>query len=162
MNRGRHFFFLVLSWLWIALVIGYLAWGAVNYSGLYRWLAEWQIEQWGGFYRKWTAALPGLLLCLPALLYIGWRGRLRQQAEAHSPAAQARTAGRGAKWLMLVGLLGMLIGEQALPVAKKLFSREPVTAAWLRSECVAQITGVPPAPASAPDPAPARETDRGA
>lgn len=64
--------------------------------------------------------------------------------------------------IALVGLLGMLIGEQALPVAKKLFSREPVTAAWLRSECVAQITGVPPAPASAPDPAPARETDRGA
>lgn len=113
MNRGRHIFLLALSWLWIAVVIGYLAWGVVNYSGLYRWLAEWQVEQWGGYYRKWTAVLPGLLLCLPALLYIGWRGRLRQQAEAHSPAAQARTAGRGAKWLMLAGLLGMLIGAGA-------------------------------------------------
>ncbi|MFC5460990.1 XapX domain-containing protein [Massilia niabensis] len=50
--------------------------------------------------------------------------------------------------IALVGLLGILIGEQALPVVKKLVSGQPVTAAWLRTECVAQITGVqPPAPA---------------
>jgi len=55
--------------------------------------------------------------------------------------------------IALVGLLGMLIGEQALPVAKKLLGREPVTAAWLRSECVAQITGVPPKAAAPADPA---------
>ena len=47
--------------------------------------------------------------------------------------------------IALVGLLGILIGEQALPVVKKLVSGQPVTAAWLRSECVAQITGVQPA-----------------
>jgi XapX domain-containing protein len=64
--------------------------------------------------------------------------------------------------IALVGLLGILVGEQALPIAKKLFSREPVTAAWLRSECVAQITGVPPAPAPVTDPSPAGEADRGA
>ena len=39
MPGGWHRFFLALSWLWVAVVIGYLAWGAVNYSGLYRWLA---------------------------------------------------------------------------------------------------------------------------
>jgi XapX domain-containing protein len=50
----------------------------------------------------------------------------------------------------LVGLLGILVGEQALPIAKKLLAREPVSAAWLRSECVAQITGVPPKQASTP------------
>lgn len=49
----------------------------------------------------------------------------------------------------LIGLLGMLIGEQAIPVAKKMLSREPVTAAWFRSECVTRITGVQ-APPSAP------------
>jgi XapX domain-containing protein len=65
--------------------------------------------------------------------------------------------------IALVGLLGMLIGEQALPVAKKLLGREPVTAAWLRSECVAQITGVPPKAAASADPAPGQApTDRGA
>jgi XapX domain-containing protein len=45
--------------------------------------------------------------------------------------------------IALVGLLGILIGEQAVPIAKRMLSKEPVTAAWLRSECVAQITGVP-------------------
>lgn len=44
--------------------------------------------------------------------------------------------------IALVGLLGMLIGEQALPIAKKLVAREAVTASWLRTECVARITGV--------------------
>lgn len=44
--------------------------------------------------------------------------------------------------IALIGLLGMLIGEQAGPIARKLIEREPVTAAWLRSECVARITGV--------------------
>lgn len=46
--------------------------------------------------------------------------------------------------IALVGLLGMLIGEQALPIARKMFNREPVTASWLRTECVVHITGVPP------------------
>jgi XapX domain-containing protein len=44
--------------------------------------------------------------------------------------------------IALVGLLGMLVGEQAVPIAKKLFNREPITASWLRNECVAHITGV--------------------
>jgi XapX domain-containing protein len=44
--------------------------------------------------------------------------------------------------IALVGLLGMLMGEQALPIVKKLVTGEPVTAAWLRTECVAHITGV--------------------
>jgi len=49
----------------------------------------------------------------------------------------------------LIGLLGILIGEQALPLARKVLSREPVTAAWFRSECVTRITGVAPAPGPA-------------
>jgi XapX domain-containing protein len=46
----------------------------------------------------------------------------------------------------LIGLLGMLIGEQAGPIAKRMISREPITAAWLHAECVTRITGVGPAP----------------
>lgn len=45
--------------------------------------------------------------------------------------------------IALVGLLGMLLGEQAVPIAKKLFNKEPITVSWLRTQCVAQITGVP-------------------
>ncbi len=56
--------------------------------------------------------------------------------------------------IALVGLLGMLVGEQAVPIIKKMVSREPITASWLRSECVARITGVEVKPAPADQPAP--------
>lgn len=49
----------------------------------------------------------------------------------------------------LVGLLGMLIGEQSVPLAKRMLAREPITASWLRTHCVAQITGVAATPADA-------------
>ncbi|MFM0200010.1 XapX domain-containing protein [Paraburkholderia fungorum] len=44
----------------------------------------------------------------------------------------------------LIGLLGMLIGEQVLPPVKRVMAGEPVTTAWFRSECVPKITGTPP------------------
>lgn len=44
--------------------------------------------------------------------------------------------------IALVGLLGMLIGEQAVPVVRKMLNKEPITASWLKSDCVAKITGV--------------------
>lgn len=42
----------------------------------------------------------------------------------------------------LLGLLGMLIGEQAVPLIKRAFSNEPVTAVWFHRECTPKITGV--------------------
>jgi len=56
--------------------------------------------------------------------------------------------------IALIGLLGMLVGEQAVPIVKKMLNREPVTAVWLRHECVARITGVAP-----PTPSVPREAD---
>jgi XapX domain-containing protein len=46
--------------------------------------------------------------------------------------------------IALVGLLGMLIGEQVLPPVKRMMAGEPVTTAWFRQECVPKITGNPP------------------
>ncbi len=46
----------------------------------------------------------------------------------------------------LLGLLGMLVGEQVVPLAKRLLSGQPVTMSWLKHECVPHIAGVPPAP----------------
>lgn len=43
----------------------------------------------------------------------------------------------------LLGLLGMLIGEQLVPAVRRKLSGEPLTAAWFRSECVPKITGTP-------------------
>ena len=118
--KGRHGFLAALSWLWIAAVLGYLIWGAIAYAGLYRWLAELQLAQWGGYYRKWTAILPGLVLCLPAVIYLGWRGRLRKAAEAGSPAARARTIGRTARFTLLAGLLAILVAGGAFGYAQTL------------------------------------------
>jgi XapX domain-containing protein len=79
-------------------------------------------------------------------------GLIYAMLQVRSPAPPA---------IALVGLLGMLVGEQALPIAKKMFSKEPVTAAWLRTECVARITGVPPASAAAAGDADAKDPSAG-
>jgi XapX domain-containing protein len=45
--------------------------------------------------------------------------------------------------IALVGLLGMLVGEQMVPVAKRVIDGTPLTRAWFASECQPRITGVP-------------------
>ena len=56
--------------------------------------------------------------------------------------------------IALIGLFGMLVGEQAVPIAKRLISGQPVTVSWFRAECVTRISGVePPPPARADSPA---------
>ena len=87
------------------------------------------------FYRVSLAA--GLLVgCFYALLQV------------RSPAPPA---------IALIGLFGMLVGEQAVPIAKRLISGEPVTVSWFRAECVSRISGIqpPPAPAQRADHEPA-------
>lgn len=44
--------------------------------------------------------------------------------------------------IALIGLLGMLIGEQIVPSVKRLMEGEKITVSWLRSECVPKISGV--------------------
>jgi XapX domain-containing protein len=46
--------------------------------------------------------------------------------------------------IALIGLLGMLIGEQIVPTAKRLVAGEPITMAWFQSECIPKITGALP------------------
>ncbi|WP_137173940.1 XapX domain-containing protein [Massilia sp. HP4] len=53
--------------------------------------------------------------------------------------------------IALVGLLGMLIGEQIVPVAKRLIDGNPVTASWFASECKPRITGIAAEPPAAHD-----------
>jgi XapX domain-containing protein len=53
--------------------------------------------------------------------------------------------------IALIGLLGMLAGEQVVPIAKRMLTGQPVTAAWLRHDCMARITGVPGGPDAGPD-----------
>ena len=43
--------------------------------------------------------------------------------------------------IALIGLLGILIGEQLVPLAKRLVSSEPVSTTWVREQCVPHIFG---------------------
>lgn len=49
----------------------------------------------------------------------------------------------------LVGLLGILLGEQLVPLGKRLLAGEPVSAAWARRECAPHVLGALPQGASA-------------
>jgi XapX domain-containing protein len=50
----------------------------------------------------------------------------------------------------LVGLLGMLAGEQAVPIVKRWLSKEPITAAWLGQNCKEHVFGQLPQADKAP------------
>ena len=54
--------------------------------------------------------------------------------------------------IALIGLLGMLVGEQIVPVAKRLLDGAPLTASWFASECTPKITGVAVVDATATPP----------
>ena len=41
----------------------------------------------------------------------------------------------------LVGLLGILLGEQAVPLAKRLLSPHPVSVGWFKQECAPHVFG---------------------
>jgi XapX domain-containing protein len=43
--------------------------------------------------------------------------------------------------IALIGLLGILVGEQLVPLAKRLVSSKPVSSAWVREQCVPHIFG---------------------
>ena len=49
----------------------------------------------------------------------------------------------------LCGLFGMLLGEQVLPIGKRIVRGDSVTPAWLAKECAPKITGAPPPEAPA-------------
>jgi XapX domain-containing protein len=51
--------------------------------------------------------------------------------------------------IALVGLLGILIGEQAVPLIKRVAQREAVTLGWVRDQCGPHVFGeLPRAPAA--------------
>lgn len=52
----------------------------------------------------------------------------------------------------LIGLLGILIGEQAVPIAKRLISGQPLTVSWLKSDCGPHIFGTLPGKDAQPAP----------
>jgi XapX domain-containing protein len=43
--------------------------------------------------------------------------------------------------IALIGLLGMLAGEQIVPLVKRCVGPEPITRTWFKKECVPHIFG---------------------
>ena len=41
----------------------------------------------------------------------------------------------------LVGLLGILLGEQVVPIARRLLNNQPITIGWVRTDCVPHVFG---------------------
>jgi XapX domain-containing protein len=41
----------------------------------------------------------------------------------------------------LVGLLGILLGEQVVPIVKRLFAGERITSAWVQQACAPHVLG---------------------
>lgn len=60
--------------------------------------------------------------------------------------------------IALVGLFGILLGEQAVPLIKRAISPQPVSAAWLKQECVPHVFGGLPVGESAQAAEPDRTT----
>jgi XapX domain-containing protein len=48
----------------------------------------------------------------------------------------------------LIGLLGILIGEQVVPLAKRWMGGERITATWIKTECTPHLFGELPKRAS--------------
>ena len=44
--------------------------------------------------------------------------------------------------IALIGLLGMLIGEQIVPVARRVIDGQGLSVSWFASECTPRITGI--------------------
>jgi XapX domain-containing protein len=59
--------------------------------------------------------------------------------------------------IALVGLLGMLLGEQAIPIAKRLMAKAPVVAYLKAPECAGQVLGPQAVAGAGPEPQSPRE-----
>lgn len=56
--------------------------------------------------------------------------------------------------IALLGLLGMLLGEQAVPIVKRLVTKAPVVAYLKTSECAGRVLGPQGIAAAGPEPQP--------
>lgn len=105
-NKKKFGFWFSLGW--IALVSLWAWWEFNHYSGLYRWLAEWQIARWGGYEKAWTAIIPAIVLMAPALSVLRRREQATQQALAKEadPAAVMREV---RKMMLIFGGVAALV-----------------------------------------------------
>jgi hypothetical protein len=119
MNEGRSRALLALSWLWIAIVAGYMAWGAIYEAGLMRWLSVWQLEHWGVYYPERTAFVAGFLLAAPAFWFIRRHAAIARAREGSGPGAEARRMGLTARNAAIAGLAAALVAGGAFLLSQR-------------------------------------------
>lgn len=59
--------------------------------------------------------------------------------------------------IALIGLLGILAGEQIVPIAKRIFAGDRISIGWLRHECGEHVFGALPARSASPETKPGDE-----
>ncbi|MDH2384961.1 XapX domain-containing protein [Bradyrhizobium sp. CER78] len=60
----------------------------------------------------------------------------------------------------LVGLLGILVGEQAIPIGKQMMTGSALSAAWRRAKCAPHIFGMLLGHAAGSEPSTVKTTDK--
>ena len=100
---------LILSWAWVALLILYLVWGGIAQAGLYYWVGTLEIDRLGSYQPMLTGIVPGILLALPALIYIRREERRRQLLAPPDPASAAGRVRRFAIVMIPLGVVGYAI-----------------------------------------------------
>lgn len=60
--------------------------------------------------------------------------------------------------IALIGLLGILVGEQTVPLVKRLVSSQPVSIGWFKKECAPHVFGELPVGKSVRIDAPKKST----
>jgi hypothetical protein len=120
-QQSRLAFWLSIGWM--LLVALWAWWEYSHYSGLYRWLADWQTARWGQYERVWTALLPAFLLCAPALSVLRRREQATQAALASGAADPAQVM-RGVRKAMLgIGAVCAIVAGGAYLTSQQLPDR---------------------------------------
>ena len=115
----RRTLLLTLSWLWLVLVICYLVWGGIMQAGLYYWVGTLEVDRFGSYEPKFTGIVPGLLLALPSLWFLGGEAR-RQRLAPPDPAAAARSLRQVSFVLIGLGVAGLVAGAACFFAAQGL------------------------------------------
>jgi hypothetical protein len=117
-GRGR---WQLLSGLWLLFLLVYLVWGGIAQAGLYYWVGTLEVDHFGSYEPMLTGVVPGLLLALPALWFLGREARRQRQAPPLDPPQAGQARRRVAIPLCLTGAvalaaaIGFYFAAQAQP-----------------------------------------------
>ena len=74
-----------IAWVWGALALVFLIWEGLIYSGLVRWVAEWEFANLGAYYPGATLLVLVLLIASPLMLLAFWARRRQRRDLAAAP-----------------------------------------------------------------------------